>query len=178
MADFYTIARPYAQAAFRLAREKKTLQAWSDMLGLMAEVARDQEMHAILVSPRLTPRQQQDLVLEICGDRLDEAGRNFVALLAENRRLVVLPDVAAQFEALRAEEEGTLRARLISAKPVDKAVTDTLAKALGKRMQRKVTLQAEVDESLLGGAVIRAGDLVIDGSVRGRLKRLASTLSR
>lgn len=178
MADFNTIARPYAHAVFKLARDQDALAAWSETLGLLAAVAADARVHALLASPRLAPEQQRDLILDICGDRLDAAGRNLVALLAENRRLVALPDVAAQYEALRATEEGTLQARLISAQPVDEKVRDALASALGKRLSRKVTLNAEVDESLLGGAVIRAGDLVIDGSVRGRLTRLTSSLNR
>ncbi|MEX0732569.1 MAG: F0F1 ATP synthase subunit delta [Aquisalimonadaceae bacterium] len=178
MADFNTIARPYAQAVFKLAREKGGLSAWSETLGLLAAVARDPRVHDLLASPRLTPAQHQELILGICGDRLDDAGRNFVALLVESRRLIALPDIADQFEALRAAEEGTLQARLISAQPVEDSVREALAKALGKRLSRKVTLHAEVDESLLGGAVIRAGDLVIDGSVSGRLTRLATSLNR
>ncbi|MCK8515244.1 F0F1 ATP synthase subunit delta [Methylonatrum kenyense] len=178
MADFNTIARPYAQAAFKLAREKNALAAWSDQLGALAAVVRDVQMQAILASPRLSPNQQRDLMLDLCGEYLDEGGKNFVALLAENRRLIALPDVAAQYEALRAAEEGTLQARLISAKPVDDALRDAVAEALGKRLKRKVSLQPEVDEALLGGAVIRAGDLVIDGSVRGRLNRLTTNLNR
>ncbi len=178
MADFNTIARPYAQAAFKLAREKDTLAAWSDQLGTLAAVVKDVQMQAILSSPRLSPSQQRDLMLDICGEHLDDGGRNFVALLAENRRLIAMPDVAAQFEALRAAEEGTLQARLISAKPVDDALRDSVADALSKRLKRKVSLKPEVDEALLGGAVIRAGDLVIDGSVRGRLNRLATSLNR
>lgn len=178
MADFNTIARPYARAAFDLAREQGQLAAWSEQLGVLAAIVRDVQVQAILASPRLSPAQQQELMLDICGEQLDEGGRNFVALLAENRRLIALPDVAQQYEELRAAEEGTLQARLISAKPVDDALCDTLAEALGRRLRRKVTLQPEVDESLLGGAVIRAGDLVIDGSVRGRLNRLATELNR
>lgn len=178
MADFNTIARPYAQAAFKLAREKNSLASWSEQLAVLAAVVRDGQMQAILASPRLSPAKQRDLVLDICDAYLDDGGRNFVALLAENRRLIALPDVAAQYEALRSAEEGTLQARLISAKPVEDAVRDAVAEALGKRLSRKVSLQSEVDEALLGGAVIRAGDLVIDGSVRGRLSRLAASLNR
>lgn len=178
MADFNTIARPYAQAVFALAREKGTLKEWSETLELLATVARDPQMGPLLVNHRLTSEQLQGMILDVCGDQLDQAGRNFVALLGENWRLVLLPEIAEQYEALRAAEEGTLQAKLISAKPVEKSVREALASALGKRLSRKVTLQAEVDESLLGGAVIRAGDLVIDDSVRGRLKRLAANLNR
>jgi len=178
MAHFNTTARPYAQAAFKLAKEKGSLPAWSETLGLLAAVATDERVHAALVSPRMSPAQLQELFLGICGDRLDDNGRNFVALLAENRRFIALPDIAEEYEAMRAAEESTLQASLISAQPVEETVRAELAKALGKRLSRTVTLHAEVDESLLGGAVIRAGDLVIDGSVRGRLSRLAADMNR
>lgn len=178
MADFQTIARPYAQAVFQLAREKGSLAEWSDTLQLLGQIAADEQVQVILASPRFSAQQLEELFLDICGDRLDEAGKNLVRLLAENRRLVALPDLVRQYESLRAAEEGTLKARLISAQPVDDTVRAELAKALGKRLARTVELESEIDESLLGGAVIRAGDLVIDGSVRGRLKRLATGLNR
>ena len=178
MADFQTIARPYAQAVFKLAREQGSLAEWSDVLQLLGQVAADERVQAILASPRFSGQQLESLFLDICGDNPNEAGQNLVRLLAENRRLIALPDIVRQYEALRATEEGTLRARLISAQPVEDKVRVDLAQALGQRLQRKVELESEIDESLLGGAVIRAGDLVIDGSVRGRLKRLATSLNR
>ncbi|MCC5858226.1 MAG: F0F1 ATP synthase subunit delta [Ectothiorhodospiraceae bacterium] len=178
MADFQTIARPYAQAVFKLAREQGRLAEWSEMLQFLGQVAADEQMQTLLASPRFSGQQLEALFLDICGDRLDDAGRNLLRLLAENRRLIALPDMVRQYESLRATEEGTLKARLISAHPVEDKVRADLAQALGKRLQRKVELESEIDESLLGGAVIRAGDLVIDGSVRGRLKRLASSLNR
>ena len=178
MAEPTTIARPYAQAVFQLAREQNRLAEWSDMLQLLGAIAEDEQMAPVLASPRPSPAELVTLFTDLCGDRLDEGGRNLVRLLAESRRLAVLPALVRQYEALRAEEEGTLQATLTSAQPVDDALRDTLAKALGKRLDRKVSLQTAVDERLLGGAVIRAGDLVIDGSVRGRLQRLTTQLNR
>jgi len=178
MADIYTIARPYAQASFQRAREQGRLADWSDMLQLLATVAKDDRVRPILASPRFSPKQLETLFLDICGKQLDDEVSNLVRLLAENRRLRALPDLAEQFEQLRAEEEGTLQAELISAQAVDKKVQSSLADALSKRLNRKVSLETSVDKQLLGGAVIRAGDMVIDGSVRGRLKRMASALNR
>ncbi len=178
MAELGTIARPYAQAVYQLARDTGQLAQWSEQLEFAAAVAKDGFMHGLLVSPRYSPAQLEEIVLAVCGDKLSDQGRNFIRLLAENRRLHLLPEIYAQFAKLRDDAERTLQARLISAQPVDSAAQEKIAEALGKRLNRKVTLTSEIDESLLGGAVIRAGDLVIDGSVRGRLERLAAGLNR
>jgi|HigsolmetaAR201D_1030396.scaffolds.fasta_scaffold00874_9 ATP synthase, F1 delta subunit len=178
MAEYSTIARPYAQGVFKAAQAAGNLAKWSEMLEFAAAVARDPTMNALLGSPRLTKEQLVELFLSVCGDRLDEQGRNLIRLLAENRRLQLLPQIAAQYAELRAEAEATVNARLITAQPVDPGTQQKVAQALSQRLQRKVTLSTETDASLLGGAIIRAGDLVIDGSVRGRLERLAATLSR
>jgi len=178
MAEPSTIARPYAEAVFRLAREQGRLVEWSDMLAVLEAVAVDEQMVPVLASPRPAPAQLAALFIDIAGDALDDAGRNLVRLLAENRRLRNIQALRVQYEGLRAEEEGTLSAELVSALPVDDTVRDALAAALGVRLKRKVALRTSVDPDLLGGAVIRAGDMVIDGSVRGRLQRLATQLSR
>ncbi len=178
MAHFETIARPYAQAVFQMARGQKRLAEWSDMLQFLGQVASDLQVQSVLASPRFSAAELEAFFLDVGKKQLDDHGRNLVRLLAENRRLIALPELARQYEALRATEEGTLKARLISAQPVEDKVRSDLAKALGKRLDRKVELEPEIDEGLLGGAVIRAGDLVIDGSVRGRLQRLASGLNR
>ncbi|MFV8835013.1 F0F1 ATP synthase subunit delta [Aquisalimonas sp.] len=177
-ADFNTIARPYAQAVFKLAREKGELAKWSDTLGLLAAVASDERVHPLLASPRLSPDQANALIRDICGEHLDDAGQNLVRLLAEKGRLIALAPLAEQYEALRAEEEGTLEATIVSAQPVDDKLQAELEASLGKRLKRKVHLTSEIDDRLMGGAIIRAGDLVIDGSVRGRLTRLATALNR
>ena len=178
MAETSTIARPYAHAVFKLAKSSGDLAKWSDTLDYAAVVAGDDRVAALFNNPRVTEEQVVKLFLDICGSNIDDKGVSLIRLLAENSRLGLLPEIAAQYSELRATEEDTLQARLITARPVDDAVQKRLAEALGKRTGRKVTLSAETDESLLGGAVIRAGDLVIDGSVRGRLERLAHTLNR
>lgn len=177
-ADYNPIARPYARAVFQLARDRGELEAWSETVELLGAIAADDDVHALLASPGLSPDQAERLILDIAGEHLGDEGRNLVRQLAANRRLIALPAIAEQYRDLRAAEEGTLDARLIAAGPVDDKLRERLENALGKRLQRDVRLSSEVDETLLGGAVIRAGDLVIDGSVRGRLNRLASALNR
>lgn len=178
MAEISTVARPYAQGVFRLAREHDALAHWSDQLDLAAAFIADQQMTLVLGSPRMTGDQKAELVIEVCGDGLDEQARNLVRLLIANRRINLMPEIALQYRRLRADAERTVEARLVTAQPVDDAVRDRVADALAKRLERKVTLETAVDESLIGGAIVHAGDMVIDGSVRGRLTRLAGVMSR
>jgi F-type H+-transporting ATPase subunit delta len=177
MAESTTVARPYAQAVFQLARDAQSLDAWSETLALAAAVAVDAEMQPLLDSPRLTETQLGELFAAICGKGLSAEGRNFIRLLAENRRLVVLPEIARLYEALRNEAEGAIQAHLITAFPVTEEQKAVLTKALKQRLGREIQLESTVDPTLLGGAIIRAGDLVIDGSVQGKLERLTSALS-
>ena len=176
MSELNTVARPYAQAAFDLAREASTLAQWSDMLGFAAVVSADEAMREAIDSPNLSTAEQADLFAQVCGDQLDEQGRNFVRLLAENRRLTLFPEIAALFEELRADAEGTLEATVVSAKPISEAQQQDMANALKTRFNRDVVLQVEIDESIIGGAIIRAGDTVIDGSVHGKLEKFANAL--
>ncbi len=178
MAETTTVARPYAQAAFEIARGQDALAGWSDMLDLLAAVVADADLPPMLGSPRLTSERKAELIADICGDRLDDGGRNLVRLLSANGRLLLLPEIAAQYRRLRARLERTVEATLVTAQPVDDKSRERIAGALGERLQRKVSLATEVDASLIGGAVVRAGDLVIDGSVKGRLERLTGALSR
>lgn len=178
MAELGTIARPYAQAVYQLAKDGGQLDGWSEFLEFAAAVARDRLMHGLLLNPRMSPTQLEEIFLSVCEGKLDPQRTNFLRLLAENRRLHLLPLVHEQFAELRAADEKTLHARLISALPVGEKEQKQIADALGKRLDRRVTVSNEIDPSVLGGAVIRAGDMVIDGSVRGRLERLAASLNR
>lgn len=178
MAELGTIARPYAQAVYQLAKDGGQLDGWSEFLEFAAAVAGDPLMYGLLVNPRMSPVQLEEIFLSVCEDQLDAQRTNFLRLLAENRRLHLLPQIREQFAGLRAADEKTLHARLISAHPVDDKGQQQIAEALGKRLDVRVTLRNEIDPSVLGGAVIRAGDMVIDGSVRGRLERLAASLNR
>ena len=177
MAEALTIARPYAQAAFRFASEQQMLKEWSGMLGLLATVSADADMGAIIDSPRLTEQQLADLFIQVGGERLNEKCANFVRVLAGSRRLGLLPEIATLFEVLRRDAEGSVQAELVSAFPASEVQQAEVIASLRKRLGREVTLTCSTDSSLLGGAIIRAGDLVIDGSVQGKLQRLGTALA-
>ena len=177
MAETITVARPYAQAAFNYATEQQALREWSDMLALLATVAADPDMVRVIESPQLTEKQLADLMVDICGDRLTDKGANFVRVLADNRRLELLPDISALFEIQRQQAEGTIKAELVSAYPATDEQQALIIESLRRRLGKDIELSCSTDAGLLGGAIIRAGDLVIDGSVRGKLQRLGSALS-
>jgi len=177
MAEILTIARPYAHAAFLFADSHQALKEWSGMLEFLAVVAADPEMTELIENPRLTETQIADLFIGIGADRLDENCHNFIRLLAENRRLKLLPEIAALFEIQRRDAEQSIRAELITAFPVTAAQQAAVTTALKQRLGREIELECITDATLLGGAIIRAGDLVIDGSVRGKLERLGNSLS-
>lgn len=177
MAETQTIARPYAQAAFLHASEEHQLKEWSDMLSLLAAIADDPVMRPMIDSPRLTEQQLADLFIQIGGERLDDKCTNFVRVLAENRRMGLLSDIAALYEIQRRDAEGTVHAELVSAYPASEAQQAKVVESLRSRLGREIELTCSTDPGLLGGAIIRAGDLVIDGSVRGKLQRLGTALS-
>lgn len=173
-----TLARPYAEAVFRLARERKSLGPWSEMLKLAAAVARDPQMNRLIDNPRVPRERFVEFFLDVCGKKLDPDGANFIRLLTENRRIQLLPEIAALYETLRAEAETRVEAEVVSAAAVSAEQLQTIAAALKKRLGRDVSLATRLDPSLVGGIVIRAGDLVIDGSVRGKLGALATHLTK
>lgn len=177
MAEKSTIARPYAKALFEHALGQKKLGAWSGALARLASVASDERVRKLLVSPHVTPAELADLFIAIGGEGMDEQGSNFVRTLAANRRLGFLPEIAAIFERLKAESENTVDVTVISAAPLDAEQQKKYAAALQKRLKREVRLHCEVDPTLLGGAILRADDLVIDGSLRGRLERLSAEVT-
>jgi F-type H+-transporting ATPase subunit delta len=177
MADKSTIARPYAKAAFEEARERGRLGPWSQALRTAAAIIGDARVEALLGNPRVTPQDLAALVIGIAGAELDEEGRNFVRTLADNRRLALLPQIAARFDELKSEAEGVIDVTVTSAAPLDDSQRGKLAGALERRLGRSVRLQCATDPALIGGAVLRAGDLVIDGSLRGRLERIAYELT-
>jgi len=177
MAERRTTARPYAEAAFALARDARRLKPWSEMLALLATVVGDVSMQRLLNDPRLPRERVAALIIEICGKHLDVAAQNFVRLLAENRRLGLLPEIVALYEMRRAEAEAIVDADVTSAFALSEAEQRKIGEALKRRLGREVRITTRVDASLLGGIVIRAGDLVIDGSVRGRIAALATHLN-
>ena len=177
MAEKATIARPYAKAAFESARSHNAFDRWSKVLATASSVVQDERVARLLSSPLVLPAQLSGLIGEIVGNGLDEHSRNFLATLAGNRRLALLPEIATMFEALRAEAENTADVHVVSAVQLNDAQKQRLAAALKKRLKREVRLHCEVDESLIGGAIVRAGDFVIDGSLKARLDRLAVEMS-
>ena len=177
MAESATVARPYARAAFEFAQGAKALARWGDLLETAAMVVRDARVTALLGNPKVTTLALADFVLDIAGEKADEHGRNFVRLLAQNQRLALLPEIAAQYALLRAAAENTVDVEVVSAIALSEAETEKFARALTRRPNRIVRLHPSVDPSLLGGAVVRAGDFVLDGSLKGKLERLGQSMT-
>lgn len=167
-----TIARPYVAAAFEYAAAKKDLPAWETLLAAAADLAKDKAIVALLQNPQVTKEQLSGLFCEVLKPLLDTEKTNFIQLLAANNRLAVLPQIFTQFKLAREEKEKTITAQVVSATPLSKPYQEKLVKALSKRLDRKVELQCDINPELLGGVIVRAGDLVIDGSVSGKLTRL------
>lgn len=178
MAELSTLARPYAKAVFEIAREGRSFAAWSKQLAALVEAVQQPQIAAVLGHPALTRAALAEVVAKTAGDALDAQGQALVRLLAENGKLTAVPELRAQFEQLRAEHEARVAVEITSAAPVAEAQKAALSQAVAKRLQREVEITWSTDESLVAGALIRAGDLVIDGSVRGELERLATQLSR
>jgi F-type H+-transporting ATPase subunit delta len=177
MADKLTIARPYARAAFEEARGAERLAPWSESLKVAAQVVQDARVENLLGNPHVTPEELAQLVIGIAGPDLGEHGANFVRTLADNRRLAYLPEIAAQFDTLKDAAQGVADVTVTSATVLDETLQRKLTQALEKRLKRKVRLHCAVDPQLIGGAILRAGDLVIDGSLSTRLERIAHELT-
>ena len=177
MADRITIARPYARAAFAAARGHERLAPWSEVLQVAAEVVRDPRVRRLLGNPRVTPAQLAQLVSSIAGASLGDEGANFVRMLAVNRRLAYLPEISALFDELKDAALGVADVTVTSAAALDASQQQKLAAALHRRLKRTVRLHCAIDPALIGGAVLRSGDLVIDGSLRTRLDRIAYELT-
>lgn len=175
MAESLTIARPYAEAAFKIASETGTLPAWSDALGRLAVVASTRAALELVGNPKVTIAQVASLVADTAGQLLPEQ-RNFVQVLAENERLAVLPEIAGQFEALRNAHEGVIDAQVASAFPLSETQLAEITETLKAKYGREVKVSVSIDPDLIGGVSIRIGDEVIDTSVRGKLAQLASAL--
>jgi F-type H+-transporting ATPase subunit delta len=171
-----TVARPYAEAVFERARETGRLGEWSETLQFLADAMREPELVAFVTDPKLTPAQRTEVMLDLGRARLDAEAQNLVRALVENDRLVVLPEIAALYETRKREAEGQTKVVVSSALPLDAAVLEQLAGALKAKLGQQVEITTEEDPSLIGGVRIRAGDTVIDGSVRGRLHQLANEL--
>jgi F-type H+-transporting ATPase subunit delta len=177
MAERVTIARPYAKAVFAMARDAKRLPQWSQGLGLAAAVSADERVRPLFGNPHVAPEQLVELIASVAGEALDGDMRKVLTVLAANRRLSFLPEIAGLYEKMRSDYERVLDVTLTSAVALSAEQRERFAAALRKRFEREVRLHTEVDSSLLGGAVLRAEDLMIDGSVQGGLAQLATQVA-
>jgi F-type H+-transporting ATPase subunit delta len=177
MSEAITTARPYAQAAFDEAQKLNALKAWSELLLALAEAVNHPEVHAVITNPRVAKKQVEGLMEALAGTAASAQQRNFVRVLADNQRLQLLPEIAALFEALKAEAEKTVNVVVDAAFELSSAQQDKIVSSLKKRLGREIKLTCQVNKELLGGVVIRAGDKVIDGSARTRLSEMANALA-
>ena len=178
MADNASIARPYAKAVFDLAQETGSFESWDTALGHLAAISQDESFSALVTDPRVDAAKVTELLTDLAKDVLPEGGANFVKLLVKNDRLIALADVQQQFSDLVAKAQASVNAEVITAKALTEDQKSSLASALESRLGLKVQLEETVDASLVGGAIVKAGDLVIDGSAKGRLEKLTTALMR
>jgi len=178
MADFTTTARPYARAIYQQATETSSVEDWGSALELMTAIAIDAAMADVLDNPQLGREQKGELLLKIIGDKLNSQQTNLIKLMAENGRLKALPEVLDQFEVYRAEAEGKIDAEVVSAFALSDEQEKAIAATLKTKLGREITLTTSIDESLIGGVIIKAGDTIIDGSMKSQLESLALNLSR
>ena len=176
MAELTTLARPYARAAFDVAIADGQLQPWTDALDMSAAVSCNAKVLALLESPGLTTKQKSDALVEVLGNISNPKFGNFIATLADNKRLLLLPYIREHFFAMKAQQQKTIDVSIASAYPIDEELSEKLSEALSQKLQRQVKLSTSVDQSLLGGVLIHADDTVIDGSVKGRLAKLAEAM--
>jgi F-type H+-transporting ATPase subunit delta len=177
MAELSTLARPYAKAAFEYARDSQELTQWAEQLATASAVVSDKGLKTALSDPALTAEQQARMLNDVCGDALGVHARNFIAVLASNKRLALLPEIYLLFAQYKANQEKTVDVEVISAFDLADSARDKLAAVLGRKLERQVNVRTSTDRNLLGGVLIKAGDLVIDGSVRGRLTKLAAAMN-
>lgn len=176
MAESTSLARPYARAAFESARDSNQLDAWSESLNLLSVVTKDADMAAALKHPGLSAQQKIDLITEVCDGKLPEAVQNFVRIMAENRRLALLPTIAELFAGYRHDHERVVDVSVTTAYELTDDQKGKLSEALTRKLERKVQIDVHTDRSIIGGVVIEAGDTVIDASLRGRLGKLATAM--
>ena len=177
MAELNTLARPYAKAAFQQASESGDLAGWATQIATLAAVAQTQNVSKIIRSPSIPSEKQAQILIDVCGEVLSDKGQNFVTVLAENKRLGLLPQIQQLFEQLKANQERTVDVEISTAFELGDDAQEKLNKALVKKLKREIRVNTIVDKTLLGGILVRAGDIVIDGSVRGRLAKLAESMN-
>ena len=177
MSEFTTAARPYAKAAFEAAQAESKQAEWSDALQFIDAVVCNDDFVAVIDNPSMGAEAKGDILVDICGDKLSETQKNFIKVMAENSRLMLMPEIVVLYEALRATAENTVEATAIAAYALSDAQVQSMTDALKKKLGCDVTLTTEVDSSLIGGVIIRAGDLVIDGSTQAKIGSLTQAVS-
>lgn len=178
MLENSTIARPYASAVFELAQESGQVEDWSAMLGLLSLLVSDPTMRQLITNPKVSRRQLQDLVFEVCGDGLSDLGCNLVKVLVQGDRLQYASAIRNQYEQMRAAAEGRVDVEVVAAYALDQQQQAGIAEIIAERLGKQVNIKTSIEESLIGGAIIRAGDSIIDASLRGRLTELRNELAR
>ena len=178
MLENSTIARPYASAVFELAQENGQVVEWSGMLGLLSLLVSNETMRQLITNPKVSRQQLQDLVLEVCGDGLSDLGRNLVKVLVRGDRLQYASSIKNQYEQMRAAAEDRVDVEVVTAYELDEQQQTRIAEIIAERLGKQVNIKTSVEDSLIGGAVIRAGDSIIDASLRGRLTELRNELIR
>jgi F-type H+-transporting ATPase subunit delta len=178
MAELVTIARPYAEAVFAIAKERNALTRWSDTLTLLVTVYDDPQLQAAIANPKVTKADIERLLLAVCGERIDADARNFIQLLVENGRLPAVAEIRRMFELLKSEDEGMVEVQISSAFPLEGQELEKIVSLLSKRYQKKISPTVDVDSNLIGGILIQVGDKVWDASVRGRLHDMATALTK
>ncbi|BCG62414.1 MAG: F-type H+-transporting ATPase subunit delta [Methyloprofundus sp.] len=176
MSELATLARPYAEAVFKRAKETGNSQEWSDTLAFLAVTMQDEGLAAIVNNPRVGQDELTQLLLDICQDQFNGEANNFLKLLIENGRLTLAPQIAELFENYKAEDEGYVDVDVITAYALTKAEEQSFATALKKKLNKKVSISTSVDKALIGGFLVKAGDSVIDGSINGQLQQLAKRI--
>ena len=177
MAELSTLARPYAKAAFEYAVGANDLSGWSSQLALAAAVSQADNMVKVLSSPSLTTEQQAQTFVDVCGEELTGAAKNFVKVLADNKRLPLLPQIAQLFDQFKSNREKSVDVEVSTVYELDADLQQKLASTLSSKLEREVNLKTNIEKDLIGGVVIRAADVVIDGSIRGRLAKLTEAMS-
>lgn len=176
MTELATLARPYAEAAFKRAKQTGNTGAWADSLAFLAAVVQDPDMAAIVNNPRIASDRILQLLLDICQDQIDDEVKNLLKLLMQNGKLKLLPNIAALYEEYKANDEGYVNVDLYSAYALTKAEQNKYVAMLEKQLHKKVNATVTIDKSLIGGILAKAGDKVLDGSVSGQLHQLAKRL--
>lgn len=174
--EISSIARPYAEAVFDLASENDNLELWSEMMEFLSVVVADGDMSSLIGNPSVDSARLTDILLDIAGGRINEQCQNLVKLLVRNKRIPIIPEIAVQFEALKNQKEGAIDVVITSAFEMKPAQEQIIADALKKKFNREVNISNKTDPNLIGGIHIKAGDTVIDGSIKGQLNRLANEL--